>query len=447
MKIPAKPPAISSLLADLPPALLENLLAQNWGMAPGGRYRHWDKLRRLTPPLGYSAEQFWLGIKIARSSSRRELPGLLDKDGLPFSFTLPDPLLAMLHEIDRKMTGQMALPGAATAENAERHLRSSLIEEAITSSQLEGASTTRQVAKEMIHSGRPPRSRSEQMILNNFLAMGRIPELAESTLSVMVIEELHATLTRETADEPIGYRTPDDGTAVFDQATNLMLFAPPPARESSKRLEALCAFANAETPSIHPAIKCVVIHFWLAYIHPFSDGNGRTARALFYWAMKRHGYWLAEFVSISRLLRLAPARYGRAYLYTETDDNDLTYFLLHQLDTFLRGVLELEKYIARKEAEVRSVAASLRPGSGLNHRQIALLSHAVRHAGFDYTIESHRHHHGVVYQTARTDLLDLAGRGLLVLEKRGRQFVFSTAPDLTRKLRSQAGTGHSMPLD
>lgn len=435
MKIPAKPPSVPTLLAKLAPEKFGQILTLNWGMAPGGRYRHWEKVRRIAPPEGFSTEQYWLGIKIARSFSRRELPGLLDHDGLPFSYTLPEPLLAMLHEIDRKKAGQVALPGAATAENAERHLRSSLVEEAITSSQLEGASTTRPVAKAMLHSGRPAQNRSEQMILNNHRAMHRIADLAKSPLSVKVIEDLHSTLTEDTADQPIGYRTHGDGTAVYDQMSNLILFNPPPADESRHRLEALCAFANAETPTIHPAIKAVVIHFWLAYVHPFSDGNGRTARALFYWAMKHHGYWLAEFVSISRLLRLAPARYGRAYLYTETDDNDLTYFILHALDTFLRGVSELEKYIVRKEAEYRSVAASLSPGGGLNHRQIALLSHAVRHPDHPYTIESHKNHHGVVYQTARTDLLELAELGLLVKEKRGRNFVFAAATDLAVRLR------------
>jgi len=90
-----------------------------------------------------------------------------------------------------------------------------------------------------------------------------------------------------------------------------------------------------------------------AYDHPFEDGNGRTARALFYWSMLRHGYRLTEFLSISSLLNRAPGRYGRAFLYTETDGLDAAYFVLNQLRIILRAIDELHAYLARKVREVR----------------------------------------------------------------------------------------------
>jgi len=83
----------------------------------------------------------------------------------------------------------------------------------------------------------------------------------------------------------------------------------------------------------------------------------------------------------------------------------------------------------------------LRPSVGLNHRQVALLGHALRHPGAEYTIESHRTSHDVVYQTARTDLLDLADRGLLRKRKRGRRYVFSTPAGLADRLRGLGDEG------
>jgi Fic family protein len=62
----------------------------------------------------------------------------------------------------------------------------------------------------------------------------------------------------------------------------------------------------------------------LGYEHPFEDGNGRTARALFYWSMLNQGFWLTEFLTVSKILRKAPAKYARSFLYTEQDSNDLT---------------------------------------------------------------------------------------------------------------------------
>ncbi len=50
---------------------------------------------------------------------------------------------------------------------------------------------------------------------------------------------------------------------------------------------------------IHPVIRAILLHFMLAYDHPFVDGTGRTARALFYWSMAHQGYWLMDFISIT----------------------------------------------------------------------------------------------------------------------------------------------------
>ena len=92
---------------------------------------------------------------------------------------------------------------------------------------------------------------------------------------------------------------------------------------------------------MHPAIRAIILHFWLAYDHPFIDGNGRTARALFYWLMLRHGYWLFEFISISEIILKAPVQYGEAFLYTETDQNDLTYFIIHQTEVIRKSMQSL----------------------------------------------------------------------------------------------------------
>lgn len=83
----------------------------------------------------------------------------------------------------------------------------------------------------------------------------------------------------------------------------------------------------------------------IGYDHPFVEGNGRTARALFYWSLARSGYWLMEYISISRLLKQAPAQYGSAYMYSETDENDTTYFILHQISIIERAIDALYEYL------------------------------------------------------------------------------------------------------
>jgi Fic family protein len=198
----------------------------------------------------------------------------------------------------------------------------------------------------------------------------------------------------------------------------------------------MCDFANGKTPGhfVHPVIRGIILHFWLAYDHPFVAGNGRTARALFYWQMLHSGYWLFEFISISQFLRKAPVQYGTAFLHTETDQNDLTYFLIHQAEIIRRALKELHDYIARKSAEARTCLEALDKHPELNHRQQALIAHAVRHPGFAYSIAGHQARHAIAYQTARTDLLTVAKLKFLEQRKLGRAMVFVAPRDLKSRL-------------
>jgi len=244
-----------------------------------------------------------------------------------FSYNVPDQALEQLHQIDLAAGGSIGVPQAiVNPHTRDQYIVRSLIQEAITSSQIEGAATTRQVAKEMLRSGRPPRDRSEQMILNNFRAMQRIREWKDRPLDAELIFEIHRTITTLTLDKPDAagrLRRADESVIIVDSSSNEVLHSPPHAKELPKRLAAMCDFANGKTPThfIHPAIRAIILHFWLAYDHPFVDGNGRTARALFYWFMLRHGYWLFEFISISEIILEAYVQYGEAFLYTETDQN------------------------------------------------------------------------------------------------------------------------------
>jgi Fic family protein len=256
-----------------------------------------------------------------------------------------------------------------------------------------------------------------------------------------LILELQRIVTEGTLDDPNAagrLQEPGEERVEVRDEQGALLHRPPPAEQLLDRISALCEFANAtgaDGAFLHPVVRSILIHFWLAYDHPFIDGNGRTARALFYWSMLRQGYWLSEYLSISRLLRRASARYARAFLYVETDDLDVTYFVLFQLKIIGRAIDELHAYLKRKMEEVSQVEALARRSRGLNHRQLDLIGHALRHPGAEYTYQSHATSHRVVRQSARTDLLKLASRGLLRKRKVGREFVFSPAPNLAERLK------------
>ena len=185
---------------------------------------------------------------------------------------------------------------------------------------------------------------------------------------------------------------------------------------------------------MHPVIRGVLLHFWLAYDHPFQDGNGRTARALFYWYMRTRGYWLIEYLSISRILRKSAGDYSRAFLFTETDSGDTTYFILHQLEVIKQAVDELQVYLRRKVKEVQDVERMIKSADEFNHRQLALLGDAIRHPENTYTYRSHAASHKVSEETARADLASLSRRGLLKQRRAGKTHVYGAASDLPEAL-------------
>ncbi|MBI5342114.1 MAG: Fic family protein [Deltaproteobacteria bacterium] len=342
--------------------------------------------------------------------------------------------------IDKNAGGRIAsdypdLP----SENRERYLISSLMEEAIASSQIEGAATTRKVAKEMLRTGRSPRNRAERMILNNYVTIQKIKKYIKQPLTIEMLHDLQMSMTEGTLQDTSAsgrFRTESDEIVVIDESDGQVLHVPPAAADLPARMETFLAFANdaRDDPFIHPVIRAVLLHFWLAYEHPYVDGNGRTARAVFYWFMLSRDYRLFEYISISRVIHKAIGLYARAFLHSERDGNDATYFLVYHTRAILLALEELHLYLKRKQEEARRTAELLRRIAGLNHRQQALLRHALKHPDATYTILSHRNSHNISYGTSRADLLDLARRKFLLKKKAGKTFRFEVAGDIVPKL-------------
>jgi Fic family protein len=437
--MPLRPPTMEQFAQEIPMDRIVEIVTRSVAPPKPVYYLHWDKLFHLTPPDGFSSQEWWLSIKFERKSQYKELP-LLDKTGIPFKFVLTDSLQEALYKIDTSAAGRIGVPEQiVNPETRNQYYVSSLIEEAITSSQLEGATTTRQIAKEMIREKRPPRDKSEKMIMNNYLAMQRIREIKDRPLSKELILELQSVLTQDTLLNPAarGRFRLDEEEIVVEDASGEIYHVPPKAAELEGRVQAMCDFANGKTPGtfIHPAIRSIILHFWLAYDHPFVDGNGRTARALYYWSMLHHGFWICEYLSISQIIRKAPAQYAKAYLYTETDENDMTYFILHQMDVLQRALAELNRYVHEKTKAIRTVEQEIQSRAFLNHRQRALLGHALRHPGAVYIIKEHMSAHLISFNTSKADLEGLAKLGLIEAFRERRPIYYKAPVDIEERLK------------
>ncbi len=445
MKIPMTPPNdsgyIDKFLSDKEKFRL--VMRNSSSVDASGRYLHWEKLRYLEPPEGLTNEEWWVATKWARDRIQKTL-SLRGLDGRSFKYSVPDSIQEKLHWLDKNASGSISIDQPLlNGQMRNTYVVSSLIEESIRSSQLEGATTTRRVAKKMIQQGRTPHDKNEQMILNNYRAMIFVKELKNEKMTPEIIREIHRIVTLKTLDDEskIGnYRTEDDKVHVVDE-TGEVLFSPPNASEIESRIFEICKFSNCETTEnhfVHPVLRSIILHFLISYAHPFVDGNGRTARALFYWSMLRHEYWLAEFISISKILKQAPAQYGYSFLYAETDDNDLTYFIDHETLVIQKAVEEFYRYMQKQLQDIEKTNEVLSEHDvkgRYNLRQYSIIKHAIRHPGYVYSIGEHKTIHGIAYDTARKDLLGLAQTPeILIKVKDGKAYHFLSPSDINSRI-------------
>jgi Fic family protein len=410
---------------------------------------NWEDCGYRVGQTGLTQKQLWTLVKLARSQDRQTIP-LHDEKGNPFSYRLPPSAQRILHLIDRNLGGAVhgSFPQIDSPSDRHRYLITSLREEAIASSQLEGAAVTREVAKEMLLTNREPRSRDERMILNNYQTIQMLNGCGKEPLAIPMLYDIQARLTAHTLDKADAsgrFRMATENIAVWDEEDHQPVHVPPPANDLPDRVAALCDFANAEETAdeqadfIHPALRAILLHFWLAYDHPYVDGNGRTARALFYWSMLRGGYWLVEYLTISSIIRNQPKQYGLAFLNTEADENDLTYFILYHLRVIERSIQAFREYLDRKRRDRERLARAVLPAL-FNARQQAVLIKSQKDPETRFTYESHSRGQNVTLATARSDLLDLEAKGLLRGNRIGRRFEFLATPDLEEKLRKLADT-------
>lgn len=392
-------------------------------------YVYWDKFKHYSMPPGVSPQEAWAYIKFSRISHYEPTP-VKSIDGETFTFSLTKTMYQKLSYIDSHAGNILLLDWQPNTNQKNQLLLSGLTEEAIASSQIEGANTSRKVAKEMLLTNRKPRTVSEQMIINNFKVMQKLQELKNLDLNIDMLQEMQQIITQGTLENESDagkLRTDEDNISVINRITGEVAFTPPDSKTMQKELERLINYANRHGDAdnfIHPVIKASILHFWLAYLHPFVDGNGRTARTLFYWYMLRNNYWLFQYLAISRVIIKSKIAYDNAFLYSEKDNSDLTYFLIYKLkaiDNALDNFVAYYKKKVEQEEKIRRLSSNV---LDLKERQIALLVYAKDHPNSELSISQHQIKHQIAYESARRDLMSLVSKGYLTAVTKGKKFVY-----------------------
>ena len=192
---------------------------------------------------------------------------------------------------------------------------------------------------------------------------------------------------------------------------------------------------------IHPVVKAILLHFWIGYLHPFVDGNGRLARALFYWYLLRKGYWTFMYLPISSIIKRSPVQYSMAYTYAEQDELDATYFYDYHIRKILQSIEEFDSYISRIVSENKKIDSVLKESIVLNERQKQLLYYLVSEGNeANVTIGSHQTLNNISRQTAYRDLKYLKTKELLTTKSVGK-FTRYFPSDKLNKLFSVSHSG------
>lgn len=448
----SSPPAV-----DVSNAWNKELLVEYIGSIrfKGWNYLHYDQLkRRYQDPEKVKA--LWSAMKLSRFLSSMYLHPLEgDKDAGVIHINTTATIQKSCSMVDR-MTSSAAETERYEKFDAADYLMDELrLAESIASSQLEGAATTSRVALEMLKVGRKPRDEGEKMIMGNWHMMKYVSERGYEPFDTDELLKMHRVAIEGIDDEkysPGKFRSAADAVVVADHEGNV-IHTPPAAETLSEALQKLCEFINipheqAEDETyLHPLVKACIIHFMIGYLHPFKDGNGRTARALFYWYMLKCGYTAFRYISISKLLKNAPAKYVRAYLYTETDDMDLTYFVNYQCEIVSRAVVEYIDYIKgiiNTRTELRQWLYDSGIFNEINSRQRDLATIAINQPGVLFTAMEVSTRMGVSENTARDDLKKLTALGLMRAMKEGKGNVY-LSPKSLHELKKWHGKTANQP--
>lgn len=377
-------------------------------------YLYWSDVKYRAKQLGISSEELWTIVKNTREKTNLALSEFGD-----FHFSLTNHMQRQCYEFDMNFGGSWGaskiFPDDKTSQ--ELYLISSIMEEAIASSQMEGAATTREVAKDMLRKKMTPRDKSQRMILNNYTTINFIREHSKEDLTPELIMQVHSLMTEgalDVQDAAGRLRTADENIVVGNGITGETVHTPPSADLLTEFIDELCRFFNESKPSrfIHPIIRAIIIHYMIGYFHPFADGNGRTARALFYWYMMKSNYWLVQYLSISRIIKGSKKSYEKSYLFSENDDNDLSYFIQYNLDVLHKSFEELRKYLTRKYKEKAKSEKLLHLGN-ITPRQAEILNKFIDNPDMVATAVDLMRRLGVSQGTAKSDLKDLTAKGYL----------------------------------
>ena len=380
---------------------------------------------RISPDV--KLDEFWPKLVSFRQTKAEFLP-FKDQAGKPFWFVLTPKLQEYLHQVDSR--GKDSLYSVVKEEIQAELTEQALVEEAMFSSVIEGAFSTIARARELIVEGKQPRDTSDQMVANNGRVMRYVLEQRETPCSIELMHTIQRMVTEKTLQNEADAGRFRDGPVYVVNQRRETIYEAPPANTVHSSMESLIGWINegAQQPFIHPILRAAIIHTYFVYVHPYVDGNGRTARAMFYWYLLKHGYEFFRYFSISSIIQETRGRYYKSLKDMEDDEADLTYALLYLAEAVVKAIDVILQRITERYRRDLLFANIRERNLILNERQMRFLKYLAISREKRGAMAKYQRDFKVVYETARRDLAQLEARGILTKSKEGRRFIYTLSP-------------------
>ena len=385
-------------------------------------YYPWEKLKYMEyPSIFQNSEELYFVISYLR---KWQTTPIKDEKWKFFTLNIPTFVKKLLLDLDNKRLEEESWLNFSQTE--KNYLSQEwIIEESISSSQIEWAQTTANVAKDIIIRNKEPKNKYETMIINNYKAMLFITnEINNAILSEQLLLDLQAMLTQNTLDDAWKswrFRTDEDNIVVMDRLSREVYHIPPKENIMRNGIKSLINFANNENKAIHPFIKAVILHFWIWYLHPFCDWNWRTARAIFYRYLNKNWYKEFTYIPISRIINKSKKQYWDSYIYSEQEWLDLTFFLIYISQKTQQAFKEYKKFIIKQKEEHQNIQKRiiLLHKKSLNERQLTIINYFIDNPEKYTNITVYMNQFKVSHNTAKLDLQWLKDISLLCTKQIG----------------------------
>ena len=364
------------------------------------------------------SQKEWVQIEKERLQ-KSQATSLLAKNDKPFWLVLIPQILSLVSEIaqDRGFLSSLKLPQNYVRARSDAARKN----EAYYSSRIEGAVTSLEAAlRNMDKKARNFADESMQMIYNNKLALEFMHKHKDEPFSHKMVKELQGILIYNThRDRPITVGDYRKGPIYVVDGRGKAVYEGPPAEKVSAMMDLFVEWMNRK-PGVHTLIDAALVHLYFVHIHPFDDGNGRSARALSNLYLEKNGYDFINLLSPSDYFEHHKAAYYQSIQSAEGHGYDATYFILYYLEA-LNDQLAHIKTELQKEEQIKDMKNVLDKNTWarLNKRQVKALRWMMASGEWISTRKYCKLNH-CSDETARKDFLQMLELGLIKAEGSGR---------------------------